>query len=134
MRANEQLEPPGIKLDKESKGHKKPGSYLALRAAVPAVDYASWQKTSWRYITGMETGRTTGTPTWRYFMVTATTRYTTKGANDNGPCAEEPCEGKLSRTVLNWRRDGRPPRRPIVVPYGTIITWAEFPIDRTILA
>jgi hypothetical protein len=27
-----------------------------------------------------------------------------KGANDNGHIAEEPCEGKLSRTVLKQRR------------------------------
>jgi hypothetical protein len=34
-----------------------------------------------------------------------------KGAHDKGHIAEEPCEGKLSRTVLQQRRGKRFPRR-----------------------
>jgi hypothetical protein len=33
-------------------------------------------------------------------------------ANDNGPGTQEPDEVKVSRPVREWRRGGRPPRRP----------------------
>ena len=33
-------------------------------------------------------------------------------ANDNGPYPEEPYDGKLSRTIREWRWGGRPPHRP----------------------
>ncbi len=42
----------------------------------------------------METGITTGMPTYRSFTPTVTTSYTVKGINDNDPGAEEPREGK----------------------------------------
>lgn len=51
----------------------------------------------------------TGMETWRYFTVTATMRFTANGADGNSPRTEEPRD---ANAVLEWRRGGRPPRRP----------------------
>ena len=41
----------------------------------------------------------------------AMTRYTAQSTYDKGRCVEEPCEAKVSRTVLKQRWGPRGPRR-----------------------
>ena len=38
--------------------------------------------------------------------------FTEYGADDKGLYPEEDRQGQLSRVVREWRRGGRPPRRP----------------------
>ena len=84
----------------------------AERPLCPVVGYASRQRTSWKYITRTATGTTTASPTWCCSTATATTAYTANGVYDKDPRTEEPDEVKVSRPVREWRRGGRPPRRP----------------------
>ena len=46
------------------------------------------------------------------YTAIATTKFTANGADDNSPRTEEPRDAKVSSAVLEWRRGGRPPRRP----------------------
>ena len=55
---------------------------------------------------------TTHSTTCACFTATVTTSLMAKGACDKGLYPGEPREGKLSRVVREWRRGGRPPRRP----------------------
>jgi len=48
-------------------------------------------------------------------MDTVMTKFTTRGAHDKSLSSEEPCDGKLSRTVRERRRGSRGSRRPQLV-------------------
>jgi hypothetical protein len=45
-------------------------------------------------------------------------KFIRHGAGDNSPYSQEPDEVKVSCPVRNWRRGGKPPRRP------ELIRWA----------
>jgi len=71
-------------------------------AAAHIVDCASWQKTCWKCITaacpepveGTAITLTTVARILPYSTDIATMLFTAHGAHDNGPCSEEPREGK----------------------------------------
>ena len=59
----------------------------------------------------MASTETTVTPTGCCSSATAMIKWTAQGADDKGRCVEEPCEAKVSRTVLKQRWGPRGPRR-----------------------
>lgn len=80
---------------------------MAGETAVMPSHTEDWRTLPWRAIE-----RNVFRLQQRIYRATARGKSTANRVHDKDSSSEEPCEVKVSCTVLEWRGDGRPSSRP----------------------